>query len=265
MKHRQQYISQSYYIRMRNFYDGADEFWRDVVLDEDYPGQGSALKANETKLACLKSLFLRYTAGEPVEEMVPLLERLVDKYEIHQSCLERSEGVVGVSPLNIEHHLGHYEEFVQVVSLCILLHREDLLARFVGLTDRAGFAGEDALYEELLAKVLPGRFDVERWYHSMYSRLIDAIDAETPAEASSYLSEYCDTWYPNFEMACTYWYDTHLNIDGDEGSYFGYWAFEAAAIAYLHDIDDSGIVSAVYPRDMVSYARSRRDLASASA
>lgn len=255
MKRRQQFVTQSYYECMRSFFDGAEEFWSEDALDEDYPGQGDALKANEIKLSFFKGLLLRYTAGEPIVSLEPVLEVLIDKYECHQRLLKVAEGVPDISPLNIEDHLGHYEEFVQVVSLCVLLHRSDLLARFVAMTDRAGFIGQDALYEELLAKVLPGRFDVEKWYHPMYAPLIDAIDAETRGEAATFLSNYCGTWYEKFEMAGTYWHDTHLNICGDEGSYFGCWALEAAAVAYLHDIDDSGIDHMVYPKDLVQYAR----------
>ncbi|WP_225935788.1 PoNe immunity protein domain-containing protein [Pseudomonas fakonensis] len=258
VKRRQQFVTSGYYENMRAFYDGADRFWADATLDEDYPGQGAALKASELKGACFKALVLRYTAGEPVSEMEPVLEQLIARYESLQRLLAVAEGHEHISPLSIDYHLGHYEEFVQVVSLCILLHRADLLARLVAMTDRAGFIGEDALYEELLVKVLPGRFDVERWYHPMYAPLIDAIDAETPAQAVSFLDRYCQCWYANFEGASTYWHDTHLNIQGDEGSYVGYWAFEAGAVAYLHNLDDSAIDHMVYPKDLVEYARAQR-------
>ncbi|WP_122671643.1 PoNe immunity protein domain-containing protein, partial [Pseudomonas viridiflava] len=51
------------------------------------------------------------------------------------------------------------------------------------------------------------------------------------------------------------WHDSHLDIEGDDGSYVGYWAFEAGAIAFLYDIDDSKIDHMVYPKDLVVYAR----------
>lgn len=255
MNRRQVFITESYYRNMRKFYDEAESFWCNQILDEDHPGQGAALRAYEIKSAIFKGLLLRYTAGEPIASLVPNLENLITQYEKYQQKLQTSENLENVSPLNIEKLVGHYEEFIQVVSLCILLHRHDLLIRFVKLTDQAGFAGDDALYEELLANVLPHRYDADEWYHKMYTPLIATIDADTPTEAATLLNRYCKGWYPSFENSSTYWHDTHLDMEDDEGSYFGYWALEAGAIAYLHNIDDSQIQHMVYPRDLVEYAR----------
>ena len=65
------------------------------------------------------------------------------------------------------------------------------------------------------------------------------------------LKKYCSQWYPAFKQAP--WHDTHLQ--GEEGNYVGYWAFEAGAIAFLYGIDDSKIDHMVYPKDLVEYAR----------
>ncbi|WP_395593661.1 PoNe immunity protein domain-containing protein [Pseudomonas sp. B26140] len=64
--------------------------------------------------------------------------------------------------------------------------------------------------------------------------------------------KYCSQWYPAFKQAP--WHDTHLQ--GEEGNYVGYWAFEAGAIAFLYGIDDRKIDHMVYPKDLVEYARS---------
>lgn len=252
---RQPYLTEAYYNNMVRFFDEEEAFWTAQVLDEDHEGQGDSLKADEIRLATFCGLLLRYTAGEPIAKLEPLLERLIDQCEMYQRCLEYSEGVRGVSPLNIKALLSHYQEFIQIVSLCILLQRKDLLGRFVRLTDQAGFSGDDALYEKLLGKQLPDRVDVDTCYHPMYGLLIQAINAQTPGEAALCLQKYCDAWYESFEGESTYWHDTHTEIDGCEGSYIGYWAFEAGAVAYLFDIDDSEIASMVYPKDLVDYAR----------
>lgn len=81
--------------------------------------------------------------------------------------------------------------------------------------------------------------------------LIQAIYTVDKEKAPELLRNYCSNWYTAFEQAP--WYDSHS--DGDEGSYVGYWAFEAGAIAFLYDIDDSKIDSMVYPKDLVAYAR----------
>ena len=53
-----------------------------------------------------------------------------------------------------------------------------------------------------------------------------------------------------------YYAYTGFNMIDADGSYSGYWAFEAGAIAYLFNIDDSQIDHMVYPKDLVAYARS---------
>lgn len=164
-----------------------------------------------------------------------------------------------ISPLAIDDWPDQYEECVQVISLCILLHRTDLLKRFVILIDEAGYAGDDTLYEDLLRKVLPNRHDVDRWYHDVYTSLIQAIYADTKEKASKLLNDYCKQWYPAFKQAP--WHDTHLQ--GEDGSYVGYWAIEAGAIAFLYGIDDSKIDHMVYPKALVEYARNYKgDIAS---
>ena len=55
------------------------------------------------------------------------------------------------------------------------------------------------------------------------------------------------------------WHDGHLRMTDTDGDYFGYWAFEAGAVALLLDIDDSSIDHMVYPKDLVAYARKLRD------
>lgn len=180
-----------------------------------------------------------------------MLEVLIDAYEVRQTALAKKNNLPGISPLAIDDYLDQYEECIQVISLCVLLNQKILMERFVKLIDSAGYKGEDALYECLLMKILPEREEVDGWYHENYRKLILSIDAESPAEAATLLREYCNEWYSSFDRAP--WHDSHLGED-DQG-YVGYWAFEAAAIAYLYDIDDSKITHMVYPKDLVEYAR----------
>ena len=255
MNRRQPFITESYYKSLVSLYDSSEEFWRDKDLDEDAPGQEASLKAYEYKQDALSALIIRYTAGEPIESLIHPLEKVILNFERYQQALADYEQVANISPLAIDDWPGEYEEAVQVISLCILLHRADLLERFVALLDNAGYAGEDTLYEDLLRKVLPNRKDLDEWYHDIYTPLIRAIYAPSKEEASALLKLYCDQWYSAFEDKQTNWHDTHLDIDGDRGSYYGYWAFEAAAIAFLYDIDDSEVDHMVYPKDLVAYAR----------
>ena len=202
----------------------------------------------------LNKLLATYTAGEEISTLLPILEDLIEKYEIRQNKLAKNEQPPDISPLAISDYPYQYQECVQVIGVCILLHRTDLLKRFVFLIDNAGYEGTDTLYEDLLCKILPGRHDIDQWYHDVYSPLVQAVYSKTTTEATSHLEKYCNQWYPAFQQAP--WYDTHHQ--GEEGSYVGYWAIEAGAIAFLYGIDDSTVDHMVYPKDLVEYARNHQ-------
>ncbi|MBK5396081.1 DUF1911 domain-containing protein [Pseudomonas sp. TH39(2020)] len=258
MNKRQCFIFDSYYQKSIHLYDTTESRWTGRTMQADSPGQEKALRTGYFKDAAFSALLISYTAGESIERLIPRLEKLINSYEIYQQALAAEESEPDISPLTIDDSPGHYEECVQVISLCILLHRTDLLIRFVALIDRAGYADEDTLYEDLLRKHLPDRTDLDEWFHDLYTPLIRAMYATEPEESSNLLKQYCEAWYPAFATLQTNWHDSHLDIQGDDGNYIGYWALEAGAIAFLYDIDDSKIDHMVYPKDLVEYARNQK-------
>ncbi|UZA70722.1 PoNi-like cognate immunity protein [Pseudomonas viridiflava] len=251
MRKRQKFLSDNMYKIFLDYAEETKLFFERNKFESDSPEEEASLRASHFRDLALKKLLIAYTAGLEVPALEPLLEDIVSAYENHQLKLSIFEGIKNISPLAIDDWLYQFEKCVQVFSLCILLHRTDLLKRFVKLLDGAGYSGEDTLYEDLLRKLLPGREDVDEWYHDVYTPLIHAIYADEKEEASQLLEMFCKQWYPSFEQAP--WHDSHL--DGDEGSYVGYWAFEAGAIAFLYGIDDSKIDHMVYPKDLVEHAR----------
>ncbi len=251
MNKRQKFYTENQYRAFLKEYEEVLDFCKTNTFQSSSVEQEASLRARHLQNLLLDKIFSCYTAGEKAELLIPLLEELIEKYEIRQDKLAIYEQSPKISPLAIDDWLDQYEECVQVISLCILLHRTDLLKRFVSLMDEAGYAGDDTLYEDLLRKTLPNRQDIDQWYHDVYTPLIQAIYADSKEKSSKLLSEYCKQWYPAFKQAP--WHDTHLQ--GEEGNYVGYWAFEAGAIAFLYGIDDSKIDHMVYPKDLVEYAR----------
>jgi hypothetical protein len=202
-------------------------------------------------------LSLHYTAGEPIEALRMELTSVVEAYERYQSALGAYEGVPSMSPLGLD-QLADYERCMQLIGLCYLLHRRDLLPRLAAIVD-PGYRGEDTLYEDLMGYALPDRLDLDEWYHGQpYTPLVHAMYAQDPSEASALLKQYVDNWYPHFKYVP--WHDGHKRIDGTDGDYFGYWAFEAGAVALLCNIDDTAITHMVYPKDMVAWARQHQHL-----
>ncbi|WP_225935789.1 PoNe immunity protein domain-containing protein [Pseudomonas fakonensis] len=264
LQRRQPFITDSYYRHLAAFHDSIKARLAEQPLPGETAAQSASLTAARIKMSAFKNLMLRYTAGEDISVLGGYLQALVEAYEAYQCALAEYHGELDISPLNIRDALYEYQEFVQVVSFCVLLHRDDLLTRFVRLTDRAGFYCQDVLYEDLLKKRLPGRYEVDEFYHAAYRSLIEAVYAETADCAAERLSAYCRGWYSGFADVANYWHDSHLTMTETDGAYFGYWALEAAAIAYLYDIDDSAVDHMVYPRDLIEYARAF-DISQASA
>jgi hypothetical protein len=251
MSKRQKFFSEKHYENFLREHDEVIEFFKTNKFKSDSVEEEASLRSAFFQTLALDRLLASYTAGENIESLIPLLEDLIDKYEARQKTLAEYEKSPKISPLALDDWPDQYEEAVQVIGLCILLHRTDLLPRFVKLIDEAGYAGDDTLYEDLLKKVLPHRHDVDRWYHDVYTPLIQAVYIDSKEEASKLLKKYCQQWYPAFKQAP--WHDTHLQ--GEEGNYVGYWAIEAGAIAFLYGIDDSKIDHMVYPKALVEYAR----------
>ncbi len=153
--------------------------------------------------------------------------------------------------------LGEYERAMQLIGLCFLLHRQDLLPRIAALQDPL-YRGRDALYEDLLDYGLDGRLDVDTWFHESYRDCINSMYGDSDDESLADLNSYLEKWYASVSGVA--WHDSHLDLSERKGLYFGYWAIEAAALAYLLELDDTSLREhIVYPKDLVDFARSFRE------
>jgi hypothetical protein len=71
---------------------------------------------------------------------------------------------------------------MQLIGLCFLLHRQDLLPRIAALEDPL-YRGRDALYEDLLDCGLDGRLDVDVWFHESYRNCIISMYGDSDEES----------------------------------------------------------------------------------
>lgn len=192
-----------------------------------------------------------YTDGQSPEQITPRLDALVAAYE-----KERELSIISYGSDEVFSGFGEnddYEQFLQTLSLCILLGRGELIPHLTAIFDRDN-KGQDALYEFFASFYDSNRIKTDAlFFKRPFAGLLKVIRAATPKEASKLLDKYCKDWYPAFKKAP--WHDSHLSIVDDNGSYSGYWAFEAGAVAFLLNIDDSQIDHMVYPKDLVAYAR----------
>ncbi|AIO36605.1 hypothetical protein DM39_4666 [Burkholderia cenocepacia] len=259
-RRRQRFISEPYYDFWSNYYSEAIERWATQLpkngTEEERHAHAAARRA-ESRFALM---LLRYTAGEPIVELREQLEGVVAAYEeyaLRQAAVHRP----GWPPLRLS-ELEDYERTVQLIGLCHLLHRRDLLPRIAAMEDPF-YEGEDGLYEDLLAYAINGRIDVETCLHESYIDCLNSIYGETDDERLTDLNAYLAQWYASMKEVS--WHDSHLDLSNEWGLYFGYWAIEAAALAYILELDDTSLHEHIaYPKDLVDFARSFEEPAKSS-
>ncbi len=198
---------------------------------------------------------LNYTAGHPILALRDELETVIRAIEIYTDALRDWHGNPHYPPFMLD-ELDHYQQLMQLIGLCYLLHRQDLLPRLAALQD-GYFAGEDVLYEDFLYFGLPdSRYEAEILTHTKaYTDLVDALyaDLDGKEKAEAHLLQYIKRWYKT-SMKGLPWHNAHL--EANQAGYYGYWSFEAGAVAFLQDLDDHALRDfPYYPKDMVDWAR----------
>ena len=255
---RQRFLDPNYYHAMVGFYlEDAKDLQQQLIDNSSY--LDSVVRIHESIAYDIFELFsLRYTAGEPLGKLRHDFEDVVAAYERYAKYDRQNEGEPDWPAFSFT-HIDDYVRCLALVSIAILL-RQDLLPRIHGLIAESAFDGQDALYEELTKKFIPDRLEIDQWYHNLpYRYLLDCIDSDTAEERIADMQSYLKNWY-KYMKGCG-WYDSHKNQGPEGGGYFGYWAWEAAAVAYLYDLDDTSFRDhLVYPKDLVAFARQHAPL-----
>ncbi|WP_047394089.1 PoNe immunity protein domain-containing protein [Chitinibacter sp. ZOR0017] len=252
-RHRQVFLAEKYYSSLKiGKIDSHERFslglQRESNDSEDISRLNWAISDNSYEI-----LSLAYTAGEAIYPLRDQLESVIVTCVKYAIALREYEQSVTCPVFGLQ-YIDEFERIAQLIGLAYLLHRRDLIPRIHALIAGSAYDGVDAMYEVLISHALPDRPYLENWYHQKpYIHLLNATDLETEAEKSEQLKEYCLAWYP--AMVEAPWHNSHLNMTETDGAYFGYWAFEAGAIAYLYNIDHSEIDHMVYPKDLVAFAR----------
>lgn len=237
--------------------------WAVATFKEDIvywilPANGTEIerKANAAMIVARDRwwlFLLRYTGGEAIEPMREELERVVAAYEAYAPLRRLAHEDPDFPPF-LFGELDEYEATFQIIGLCYLLHRRDLLPRIAAMQDPY-YRAQDTLYEDLLAYELEGRYDVDKWFHDKpYRDLINSFYRDTDEESIEDIVRYLDGWYPG--MTRTVWHGGHLKQDQGFRTYHGYWAIGAAAATFLLELDDSSYRDhPMYPKDLVDFAR----------
>jgi Domain of unknown function (DUF1911)/Domain of unknown function (DUF1910) len=267
-KRRQQFMDERNYKATLAMWDEVLEGQRANLLKPEGGERGwhCSLKQGIADGLLIK-LFLHYTAGEPIEPLRQELEQVVVAFESYGDFLWKDTGDRN-EPVFTFTSIDEYCQLMQLIGLCFLLHRRDLLPRLAALQDGLdaegqigkGNGGTDTLYEEFMAYALGAetRYETD-WLccSKPYQALFDAITEKTPVAGLKELDLFLKRWYK--DLAGCGWYDSHK----EDGGYYGYWSFEAAAAVLLLGIEDDSSLHKYlyYPKHLLAWAREHMALA----
>ncbi|WP_312967046.1 PoNe immunity protein domain-containing protein [Acinetobacter gerneri] len=258
-KRRQQFLSEEYFTSTKNYQtEGVSLYLESDAFEDDKYNCGESERWSGIKDCYWNLLFLEYTAGSSIEQLILLFEQVVNAFDKKAEALAIFEK--GKKPSVIPTQ----NETLNIISLAYLLDKEDLLPVIHQLVN-----GEDQAHineDEIINKFF-GLNDPEHpimsegsLYDLSYSPLCDVIDnvkkKNDPKHALELFDEYLSSWYKMNKNQT--WYNSHLDLEGSV-AYSGYWAFEAAALVYLLDLDDSCLHKYLfYPKDIVQWIRHKR-------
>lgn len=136
-----------------------------------------------------------------------------------------------------------YDENLRLLSLCVLFNADNAIKDMV--TELIKENGKyDSLIECLCSGAMPD--DSTLCYPDVYVELRDILCVGDTAKIKGYLQK---KWYISHRDS--YWFDSHKS---KEKLYFGYWAFEVAALMKVMNIDAADLNGAKYfPYDLYCY------------
>lgn len=149
---------------------------------------------------------LKYTAGEKLTALANSLDHIVISYELYVDALNNLPDSQYHPPFIMNDLIDTYVRYLNMISVAILLRREDLIGRICALNEGTDFDGVDAVIEELLKFFLPDRSELDYWlWEEPYRKLLDAIDSDTPDEMRSEMKLYVKSWYADMKGQAHFW------------------------------------------------------------
>lgn len=169
---------------------------------------------------------------------------LIAKYSAGVSIDElRSEFLQIVVTVEECMSVESYDENLRLMSLCVLFNADNDIKERV-----AKCIKENGEYDSLIESLCSGvnSDDSTLRYPEVYAELRDMLCGDDASKIKGYLQK---KWYKSHRDS--YWFDAHKS---KEKLYFGYWAFEVAALMKVMKIDAVSLNDAQYfPYDLYSY------------
>jgi hypothetical protein len=193
-----------------------------------------------------------YSGGHDIVDLASIYPSVIEYFEVFAHFSKRFKESNASNPSAVAHLAlqgSDYSIINRLLSLGICLGWERLIPRLVPLIDYNNPV-RDGLVERLLQFYIPGRgtFPADCTRHLPYFKTIKIFSSKD--DRAALLAEYLSEWY-NASRREPYFESHKKGL-----SFYGYWAWEAAAIAVVLRIDDTPLKETqFYPGDLVAYAR----------
>lgn len=206
-----------------------------VVENQGEESQGAKNGYNALVMYYTKKVNLLYSLGEEVLEVKIVYEKLLGYY---------------AKTWNIEYG---YIELIRILSLGALLKIESSNSNLKILENKIRDAGLNDYLVNYLITFIDSDWELNSndfYFKGIYEPLKDIINENDKHMSKNMLKKYLENQWYELHNECA-WYNSH---DSKQGTYYGYWAYEAGAIAKILQLEDKELrEQQYYPYDLVHF------------
>ncbi|WP_459040556.1 PoNe immunity protein domain-containing protein [Stenotrophomonas sp. PSU-St83] len=216
-----------------------------------YPPEGALKCSGSIFIKLLQVMVMRYSTGDDIGGLSADLDEVLAARVRIRRCADGLplEGQATRS-LWEDLRLDRYVQYLWWLAFTVAVgaSRDYLHEMWVLI----GNTGKDKLLDSVaVASGGAKRSIPDQLLYRHYLPLMEAI--ASPSDRPGLVKKFLDGWYAGSRNV--YWHGNHRDVDS---GYMGYWAFEAALVVMLFDIDDAGFRDhEYYPADLVAHYRRR--------
>lgn len=206
-----------------------------VVENQGEESQGAKNGYNALVMYYTKKVNLLYSLGKEVLEVKMAYEKLLGYY---------------VKVWDIEYG---YIELIRILSLGTLLKIEGSNSNLKILENKIKDAGLNDYLVNYFIAFIESDWELNSndfYFKGIYEPLKDIIDENDKHMSKNMLKNYLENQWYELHHECA-WHNSH---NSKQGTYYGYWAYEAGAIAKILQLEDKEIrEQQYYPYDLVHF------------
>ncbi|MHC1667713.1 PoNe immunity protein domain-containing protein [Stenotrophomonas maltophilia] len=221
----------------------------DRIDSHRYTDVGRANASSSVFSLLLQIMVMRYSRGDDLVEVLGGLEELLlarRRVDLCADALGAQDQMIRAVWEDLRP--DRYTKYLWWLAFSVAAGMEGSYVRSaLGLMKHAG---EDELFDRVaIALGDTGRPAANHVLYRQYLPLAKAV--ASIQDRPGLVKKFLDGWYAGSRNL--YWHGNHRD---DDSGYMGYWAFEAALVVMLFDIDDSSFRDhEYYPADLVAYYR----------